>query len=173
MVNSIEFDLEENEGSFAKRVSKDTMDYLDSLQSPNEIEQVVLKTHLCCERLLEEIISISLPNPGAVLSARYTFANKLALVKAIAGTDNNRLEMIAKIDVLNKIRNQMAHQIDGSKISSLFKKLNIDVPENYNSDISSTHDIKIEIAEIFGGLIGLKEMILLESENIKYSVKNL
>jgi hypothetical protein len=173
MANSIEFHSKEDENTFVERVSVNTKDYLDSLQTPNEIEQIILKTHLCSERLLEEIITISLPNPGAVLSARYTFANKLALVKAIAGLDNNRLEIISKIDVLNKIRNQMAHQIDSSKIASLFKKLCIEYPESTELDYGSVQNIKTQIAEIFGGLIALKEMVTLESQGIDYSVRKL
>jgi len=173
MANSIEFNSKEDENTFVERVSENTKDYLDSLQTPNEMEQIILKTHLCSERLLEEIITISLPNPGAVLSARYTFANKLALVKAIAGIDNNKLEIISKIDVLNKIRNQMAHQTDGSRIASLFRKLGIVYPESTELDYSSVQNIKIQIAEIFGGLIALKEMVTLKVQGVDYSVKNL
>lgn len=173
MATSIVFNSKEDEHMFGERVSQNTKEYLDSLQSPNEVEQIILKTHLCSERLLEDIITISLPNPNAVLSARYTFANKLALVKAIAGIDNNRLELIAKIDVLNKIRNQMAHQIDESKISLLFKKLGITYPESTAPDYGSVQNIKIRIAEIFGGLIALKEMVTLESQGVDYSVKDL
>ena len=104
----IKFTSDKDEEIFNERVTKDMTEYAQSLRNPNEIEQIVLKTHLSCECLLEEIIANSLPNPNAVLSARYSFANKLALVKAIVGVDNVKLEVTANVETLNKLRNQMA-----------------------------------------------------------------
>lgn len=89
---------------------KEVKEYLDwitpKIEDPTHS---LLKAHLLFERLFDEFFHRQLPNPEALKGARLTFAQKLALAKALAkdvAASDWRWQATAR---LNKLRNSLAH----------------------------------------------------------------
>ena len=100
-----------------------------------------------------------------ILESRFNFSNKLAVVRALVETDKNK-NLFLLVDSLNKIRNQMAHNIENDKLQVLIKKLNSDIilGENNQLEDESTQKLKITLAQMYGVLIAINEVIVLEKE---------
>lgn len=70
----------------------------------------ILRAHLFVEHFMTECLASFNPNLGDVNEARLTFAQKLALIE---GYSLETIELSKGIRRLNKIRNQMAHNLAG------------------------------------------------------------
>jgi hypothetical protein len=70
----------------------------------------ILKAHLLFEEMLRGYLERRLPNPKALVGARLTFAQVLALVRCLQppGPDDWQWEAVAK---LNSLRNQFSHHL--------------------------------------------------------------
>lgn len=71
----------------------------------------ILRAHLFVEHFMTECLANFNPNLGDVNEARLTFAQKLVLIE---GYSSETLELSKGIRRLNKIRNQMAHNLAGA-----------------------------------------------------------
>ena len=77
----------------------------------------ILKAHLIFEEILRTYLERRLPNAKAIAGARLTFAQTLALVRALQppASDGWEWEAVAK---LNALRNQFAHHLSPSERDS-------------------------------------------------------
>jgi hypothetical protein len=170
--SSIGFSSAEDLSAFTKSVDESIKVFLNSLENINDIELLILRTHLCIERLLEEIIALSFPYPKAILNERFNFSNKLSVIKALVGNNSAQLEVIARVAILNKIRNEMAHKINSSKLPELFLNLNLMYKINQDGLLPPdlTAELRLYLARIYGEVVGIKQYIKLSNEGVDYSV---
>jgi hypothetical protein len=104
-----------------------TKEYFESLKRFNkhlppgkDEELLILKGHLAIERLLEGYLESRLPNPSALDSEEMSFGRKLSLAKALS-SDAGDEWLWATIHTLNKLRNELAHELESVKFANLFQ----------------------------------------------------
>lgn len=73
---------------------------------------IVLKGHLLIEEMLQEIIDISVANPAELENARFSFAHKLCLARALDHDHEPKRQMFLLIEKVNALRNQLAHNLE-------------------------------------------------------------
>lgn len=170
--NKVEFSSTEAEEYLVDVAVGSAVTLAKVIENINPVEMFVLRSHLWIEREFEQILELLVPYPKAILEARFTFAHKLTLIKAFWGNDPHKCELLARINVLNQIRNQMAHQLDSPKLPKLFEKINIEYPlttANKQQSEEVVEKVKLGLADIQGTLIGIKSMMLLRKAG--HSVK--
>jgi hypothetical protein len=84
--------------------------FLKYLPVGKDDEVLILKGHLLIERLLERFHSQNLPRADRLASARLSFAQKLWIASATR-SDPSDDWLWKAIDALNKLRNELAHQL--------------------------------------------------------------
>lgn len=71
----------------------------------------ILKAHLLFEEVLRSYLGRALPNADALSGARLTFAQILALVRALQQPEEDDWQWEA-LEKLNRLRNQLAHHVE-------------------------------------------------------------
>ena len=82
----------------------------------------ILKAHLLFEEMLRDYLNSALPNPSALDSARLTFAQLIALTRALskkAPVDHWHWHAISE---LNKLRNMLAHNLEPAALGEKIQK---------------------------------------------------
>lgn len=102
-----------------------TKEYFEALEhfeqylpAGKDTELLTLKGHLLIERMLEKYLSQNLPKPEELQESGFRFSQKLALVAAL----NQQTESVwlwSALRTLNRLRNELAHQIDSVKFGKL------------------------------------------------------
>ena len=158
----------EREIELYRNVSKRQIGVFLSALETNELELIFLKTHLLFEQELESIIANSFKNPDIILKSNFTFNNKLIIVEAILKEELNLLTF-SNIKIISKIRNEMSHNIQSDKIISLIKILNNTLVFQENNKLNDVEidKLKITLANIYGCLIAIVEVLKLDNEGIK------
>lgn len=101
--------------------------YFDSLEEfekhfpKNNPELIILKGHLLIERLLDNYLSYKLNQPTKIENARFTFAQKTALVSAMH-YDKECDWLWSNIKLLNKLRNELSHNLENDILVKLLKE---------------------------------------------------
>jgi len=101
-----------------------TEEYFDSLEQfeqhlpDNNPELIILKGHLLIERLLDKYLSINLEQPNKLNNARFTFAQKTALVSAMHH-DTKCDWLWSNIKLFNKLRNELSHKLENDTLIEL------------------------------------------------------
>lgn len=85
---------------------------------------VVLRAHLLAEELLYEIVELFARNPRALEQARLSFAQLLALTKALTPFPDDHW-MWACMSDLNAIRNRMAHNLESGDLEANIERLRL------------------------------------------------
>ncbi len=97
----------------------DTEIYLESLEKTDPIINLILNGHLLLEREVNNGLKLLLEDPDQL--PRLTFTAKFALLKALTGfkfLDEDNI-----IQILNRLRNHIAHSLDQSKLQELIQRL--------------------------------------------------
>ena len=84
--------------------------------TPGDPTYTLLRAHLIFEQLLDTFLKRTLVHPGALTDARFTFAQKLAISRAVASGIAPSDWTWQAVVRLNKIRNTLAHS-PGPKLS--------------------------------------------------------
>ena len=84
--------------------------------TPGDPTYSLLRAHLIFEQLLDTFLKRTLVHPGALTDARFTFAQKLAISRAVASGISPSDWTWQAVARLNKIRNTLAHSL-GPKLS--------------------------------------------------------
>ncbi|EHH3742179.1 hypothetical protein ACTBKU_004628 [Vibrio parahaemolyticus] len=172
MSQEIDFCSKDAEEFFYEVTAQSAVGYVKALSESHVIESLVLKTHLWLERLFDEIIAMHFPNPKAIEKGRFSFAQKLVLVRAIKGTSDSRLELFSKIHTLNQIRNEISHYIYSEKLASLFKKLDIEYTESLlkESEEELAETIMLKFGKVYGSVTAIKVMQEYDDQGYKFVV---
>ncbi len=161
---TIEFSSDEAEDYLLDVTTSSAVELAKAIFCTNPIETHVLRSHLWAEREIEQILEQLFPFPEAIIEGRFTFSHKLTLLKGFWGNEPQKSDLLSQLDILNKIRNQMAHNLNSPNIPNLFSKLGVDyqLDENDQPSDEMCEKVKIGLAELQGSLIGQKGMLLLE-----------
>jgi hypothetical protein len=88
----------------------------------DEFSQTAIKGHLLIEERLSQILDLAIGKPEILSKARLTFVQKLRLVQALSFLDPKD-DMWEVAITLNRLRNEMAHQLDSPKIDDIMKDI--------------------------------------------------
>lgn len=94
--------------------------FLKHLPPDKDTEVLILKGHLLVERQLEKYLVQRLPNPSALNGENLKFGRKLAFVRALSKDPDDEWLWDA-LHVLNKLRNELAHQLESQKLEHLLQ----------------------------------------------------
>jgi len=81
---------------------------VDELGEPDETVTVILKGHLLTEEHLNRILSLQLLYPGELDRSRFSFSQRLCLVRALEPTQHAIWNLVGEV---NSLRNQLAHSL--------------------------------------------------------------
>ena len=82
---------------------------------------LILKTHLVVEEALNEVLTQCLHNPEHLFRARLSFSQRLKVLQALAPYRAFH-DLAEAIELLNSVRNTLAHQLAPSKHVDLIPK---------------------------------------------------
>jgi hypothetical protein len=106
MTNKIESDIEGED----LKVSPGFLKFMKAMEGHPSDVSAILNCHLVAEYFLDQIIHASLPRADVLLEgSRYTFSNKLLLVKALDVLSD---QTVSSLKALNKVRNLCSHELD-------------------------------------------------------------
>lgn len=92
---------------------------VEELAEPDDTATVVIKWHLLVEEHLNRLLDLQLPRPQELDKARFTFHQRLHLVKALAISDHPAWPLI---ESLNALRNKLAHSLSQEERSLKVRK---------------------------------------------------
>lgn len=102
-----------------KRNSMTLDDLVEHLPAQFDFTLVTLKGHLLVEAMLDDYIHSNLKKPDALLAkTRLQFDLKVKLANALSDPYPG-LDVWTAVDVLNKIRNSLAHRLSDENLSNL------------------------------------------------------
>jgi len=96
------------------------------LPAGKDAELLILKGHLLVERLLEKYVSQNVAHSAELQQAGFRFAQKLAIVAALH-TQTESAWLWSSLRTFNRLRNELAHQIEGSKYNALLEQFVVQV----------------------------------------------
>lgn len=77
----------------------------------------ILRAHLAFEEVIDAYLERELPSPTALESARLTFAQKLAVARALSDQEISDDWSWQGVKRLNKLRNMLSHQLEPATLS--------------------------------------------------------
>lgn len=131
-----------------------------SLKHEGETELFILKMHLCIEELFEKIIKKSFSYPRSILESELSFSQKHGIVKAILYRDDIAL-MFRDIDLLNKIRNELAHNLESQKYAKRLAELDddLEISSGFELTKESLNLLKKRYQCLYGTLLEIYHQI--------------
>lgn len=106
----------------AKQSEKKWEQFYQKYWRKDDTLTIVLKSHLFIENLLDEIFSLSIPNPSHIIEMK--FYDKIRIFEALNFSSS---EIVAKLLAINSIRNKYSHnlkfEIKTKDIQQLIKNL--------------------------------------------------
>ncbi|MFW1373441.1 hypothetical protein ACEV99_22280 [Vibrio parahaemolyticus] len=147
---------------FSEDIQKQILEMVKhtALKENGETELFILKVHLLIEQLLEKVIKKSFPYPKSILESELTFSQKHAIVKAICYQDSISL-VFKDIGILNKIRNELAHNLESKRYERLFGELDSSllIESGYELKPNSLEKFKHRCYLLYGTLLGVCERL--------------
>lgn len=138
-----------------------TKEYFESLKDfethfpEDDIELITLKAHLLIERLLDKYLALNLQNINKLKKARLNFSQKVAIVSAMHH-DTNCDWLWSNIKLLNKLRNELSHNLEFESYEEIQKKLITNVrtsPEFHEQAPENNYDqFRLAIYNIYDSL---------------------
>lgn len=132
--------------------------FLKHLPNSDDLVLIILKGHLLFEAEINDSLELALADPGELKGARLSFAQRVAVLKAVEGKRSTLNLRDALVQKLNKIRNLLAHHLEHAVIDAEIagfleevKKLNI------RKDIEQLpvpEQLKMGLARLCGEMAG-------------------
>jgi hypothetical protein len=89
------------------------------LPEQDDLTLIVLKGHLLVEQQMRDIVRKHAPECEVKRINRVTFSPLTRVTRALVGPDALVDDWWQAIDVLNKLRNQLAHELESTKVEAL------------------------------------------------------
>lgn len=86
-----------------------------------DITLIVLKSHLLVEERMNQLLDTSLAKPEFIYKTRFGFVQRLRILQALRG-DPGFHALAEAIELLNEIRNSLAHELESSKPETLIPR---------------------------------------------------
>ena len=122
---------------------------------------IILKWHLIVEEGLNRYLDINLKSSKYLDQARFSFHQKLCLVRSLNDSSEVDDMIWDQYVKLNSIRNKIAHNLEPNNIKELIKQFNESVVRPYTEDeydeanLSDIEKLRTSIACLCGQLSGL------------------
>lgn len=131
-----------------------------SLNFGGKTELFILKMHLCIEEMFEKIIKNSFPYPNSILKSELSFSQKHGIIKALLYRDDIAL-MFRDIDLLNKIRNELAHNLESQKYAQRLAELdtNLEISSGFELTPESLNLLQKRYQCLYGSLLDIYRQI--------------
>ncbi len=114
--------------------------FLATLSQTIDPTLTVLRSHLLLEELLWKGIAAAVPYPGHLDSVRLNFARLIQLFKALHGDGGNDKQRTWNfLSRLNKLRNDLAHNIDVPQLEATMDELTAVMAVSVPTRIEPTH----------------------------------
>lgn len=124
-----------------------------------DLTLIILKGHLLVEHELNDFIEINLRDPKALMNARLTLSQRLAIVKAICGFDGTF--PYKQVERLNVLRNELVHNLEPKYLEKLANSFVQDLEHNgfesSPSDKELSSRLRSSIIFLCGEIFGYKE----------------
>lgn len=95
--------------------------FLRHMPKSDDLTLVVLKGHLLVEEEINETLVSRLREPKVLFAARLSFSQRLAVLKALSGSDKDQPFRFTAIEHLNTLRNQLAHNLEPRELEKRVK----------------------------------------------------
>jgi hypothetical protein len=95
--------------------------FLRHLPESDDLTLIILKGHLLLEAEINDTLAVLLKEPEALKGARLSFAQRVAVLKAVEGGTSTAKLRDGLIQKLNKIRNLLAHHLEPTSIEAEIK----------------------------------------------------
>lgn len=80
---------------------------------------IVLRGHLILEAELNDLLEDELAESEAVIDGPFSFAQRLAVLRAVLGEADYRRLNLPAVEVLNRLRNKLAHHLEHERVDDL------------------------------------------------------
>jgi hypothetical protein len=133
-------------------------EFIELMNSQDNITPMMLRAHLATENLLERIIIAKLPKGNSLLhNANLTYALKLEIANSL---DEIQDYLIGALRQLNKARNSAAHTSTSSVTKEILEQIGRPLGKKYIEIRKETADNLEEMTQrtfgvIYGGLLGI------------------
>ena len=150
------------DGREPEEIIPDSMIYrfLEHLPVGGDPVLILLKGHLLIEELLRELINIHLADPQAIEEAELTFHHCLCLAKAFGAEIRSDYWIWQAIKKLNKLRNQLAHNLEPKGFDDRLENFVSFVEENTTIELptdllESVDRVSLAITTVHASLLGI------------------
>lgn len=161
----MQFDLDEEANARIER-------HKAHLPEGKDLTLLVLKGHLLVEEGLEELISVSCPEPEHILKSTAGFAMKARIAQSLTGHLIYR-GLWPMIEALNTLRNDLAHKLDSPKLNERILNFMdqrrthmqvlsdpLSVPKDQEVDVGQLRtDISILIGQLTGNALIIRALV--------------
>ncbi|WP_057833215.1 hypothetical protein [Colwellia sp. TT2012] len=144
-------EISDNYIEIAKSHEDNSKKYMELIPDINDLSLVTLKGHLIIEEILYFIVLKHCSFPKYLDEARLSFAQLTALTKALINIPLHECAFPA-IGKLNKLRNNLAHNISSDKAANLAKELVLLCKIDSLEDKSLPEQVRGAICFIIGQL---------------------
>ena len=128
---------------------------LELLPKTDDLTLITLKGHLIVEEALNTLVKSHCNYPGYIIKARLSFAQLSSLSKALISMPIHE-QVFPVIDKLNKLRNNLAHNITSNKADQLAKELvgiiKIEGADHLKHELSIAAQVRLVIVYILSQL---------------------
>ena len=124
---------------------------MDLLPETDDITLITLKGHLIIEEALYSIVSSHCNFPKYIDDARLSFSQLSNIAKALISLPLHQT-MFPAILKLNKLRNNLAHNISSDKAETLANEFVSLCGDSDKSDQELCEQVKVSICYLLGGL---------------------
>jgi hypothetical protein len=112
---------------------------------------LILKGHLLIEEVLNDLIEGFFPKPSSIRAAKLGYYQMLKLAESIY-FQQDRQWMWGASNKLNKIRNQLAHNLEPQKIDELINELVLECTPSYVKKEGETIDLRMALIFLYSGM---------------------
>jgi hypothetical protein len=132
--------------------------FLKHLPNSEDLALIVLKGHLLLEAEINDNLALALEDPDALKGARLSFAQRVAVLKAVEGKRSTLNLRDGLVQKLNKIRNLLAHHLEHAAIDSeialfLEEVDKLDIRKDLR-DLPVAERLKLGLARLCGEMAG-------------------
>ncbi|PGY55178.1 hypothetical protein [Priestia megaterium] len=129
-------------------------DFMSDTSNGTPLE-VVLRSHLYFENALENALRSILENPDVLLTDRFTFSNKLALVYSLGviPEDFNSVLKYFNKSIRNKFAHNLKFELKEEHVDQLINRFNKQVKKDYDDASVILKDILSSLSDLMKKLI--------------------
>ena len=158
-----------------KSIANSMRKFSRHLGSLDDITLIILRGHLLIESEIDQVLENQLKWSKPVKDSRFRFSDKVKITKALLGKDESVRLKLHLVDKLNKLRNNLAHNLSPTDNGELDCLITEGLDGNGWEKYDNNHKLKLVIAEICANLCmvyAVKENNHTRSKTITHCVRS-